>query len=81
MNFRKKNAVYLLFISVCLAFVPVIGYAKEGKETADKTPVSETSVMEVSDFAEFQEAVAEVTQEEGIGRSLPNVWQNHRLLV
>ncbi len=81
MNFRKKNAVYLLFIFVCLAFMPLIGYANEGKKTVDKTPVPETSVIEVSDFAEFQEAVAEVTQEEGVGRSLPNVWQNHRLLV
>ena len=63
MNFRKKNAVYLLFIFVCLAFMPLIGYANEGKKTVDKTPVPETSVIEVADFAEFQEALAELTQE------------------
>lgn len=76
MNFRKKNIIYLLFVSFCLAFVPVSGYAKEIEEKFD-----EASVVEVADFADLKEAVAEVTEGEGFGRNSDGLWQNKRLLV
>lgn len=56
--------------------MPVSGYAEEIKGTKD-----EASVIEVTDFTDLKEAVAEVTEGEGVGRSSDGIWQNKRLLV